>query len=191
MTTLQDAIHWCQQEASIQDLVLLLDEIVVLLRNAILAQDIPIQTVQDMIEQSLLVRGWNLANLAQISGVELPRLRQILDHEGLPPSSEELAAIAPTCFRPDGNPWDAAELEVLAKVQYGAQYYAQYTSLSMLILRNWDLLCRTPMPIKRLQALRDGAYPTEEDILRLVLHLRLEEAFVRNLANGAIDLLQG
>ncbi len=186
MTTLQDAIQWCQQEASIQDLVLLLDEIVVLLRNAILAQDTPIQTVQDMIEQSLLVRGWNLANLAQISGVDLPRLRQILDHEGLPPSSEELAAIAPTCYKPDGAAWTPEELEVLAKVQYGAQYYAQYTSLSMLILRNWDLLCRTPMPIERLQALRDGADPTETDILRLVLHLRLDEAFVRNLASGAI-----
>lgn len=186
---LQDVIQWCETRG-MQDWILLLDHLVVLLRNAILIHEsqIIITTIQDVINQTLSMRNWHVASLAQETGVELPRLRNLLDYEGAPPSREELAALSSTVLKHDGSGWTTEELDVLTRVQYGELYYLQYTSLPLLVCRNWDLLCNSPIGIERLLNLRDGAAPTEMEILRIALWLRLDEEFVRQVAEGAIAL---
>jgi transcriptional regulator with XRE-family HTH domain len=184
---LQDVVQWCDTRG-MQDWILLLDHLVVLLRNAIMVQDNPIAitTIQDVIGQTLSMRGWHVASLAQATGVEMSRLIQLLNYEGAPPSREELAALSNAVVKHDGSGWTTEELDVLTRIQYGEAYYTQYTSLPMLVCRNWDLLCNSPIGIERLQLLRDGAAPTEMEVLRLALLLRLDEEFVYQLSQGAI-----
>lgn len=184
---LRDVIEWCDK-AGLQEWVMLLDHLVVLLRNAIILQEYPtpITSIQDVITQTLTMRQWHIASLAQATHINLDRLLQLLSYEGSPPSRDEIATLSSVAVKPDGSEWTTEELDVLARIQYGELYYRQYTSLPLLILRNWDLLCSSPIPIERLQVLRDGGFPSETEVLRLALWLRLDEEFVRRLAEGAI-----
>lgn len=184
---LKHIIQWCETRG-MQDWILLMDHLAMLLRNAILAQEIPvtITTIQDVIEQTLLIRDWHATTLAEAAGVGLPRLIDLLDSAGAPPSREEMAALSTIALKHDGSQWTTEELDVLTRAQYGDLYYRQYTSLPLLVCRNWDLLCNSPIGIERLRKLRDGAAPTEPEIFRIALSLRLDEEFVRQLAKGAI-----
>lgn len=59
----------------------------------------------------------------------------------------------------------------------------EYKSLKQLILRNWDKLADTPIPLNRLQALRDGTNPTEDDIAQLSQYLDLSIEAIRKISD--------
>ncbi len=59
----------------------------------------------------------------------------------------------------------------------------EYKSLKQLILRNWDKLAETSIPLNRLQALRDGDDPSEADIAQLSKNLDLPIEAIRKISD--------
>jgi hypothetical protein len=59
----------------------------------------------------------------------------------------------------------------------------EYKSLKQLILRNWDKLADTPISLTQLQAMRDGAEPTESDLTLLSQYLNLPVETIKKISD--------
>lgn len=162
---------------SLAELLMILQTVVDLLQGQILGT-LPIEDldatptperIQDVIDDTLLFRGWTIGTLAKQIDMMLPRLMQI--SEGDRPSAEELEKLRCALVRLSDGDWSLEELEMIVAQQYGdaAPEAPTPTTIADVIIGNWDaLVAQGKIPLERLQALRDGKKPTEAEILRLV-----------------------
>jgi hypothetical protein len=63
----------------------------------------------------------------------------------------------------------------------------EYKSLKQLILRNWDKLADAPIPLSRLQAMRDGEAPTQDDINQLSQYLNLPVETIQKISDKGMQ----
>lgn len=130
-------------------------------------------TLQSLVVLDLDRRNWNIQEFAREISSTSGRVEQILQGDHL--NTEEIDAIAKVL--------PAADARLLRRLHSLSQPEAcKYKSLTQAVMRNWDLLTATKIPLERLKLFRDGGdRPTEVELLRLAIALNLSEDCLQSL----------